>query len=249
MRSLCCLILSLAAAGAASAATGAPSGLDDALAARAMLGGERWARLVRIDNSPPRSLWRRSRYPKTVYALVFELSGILWFYTDADGTQSLSLTRGTVARDEADPGPLFRSIDPGFAAWSWTEPPPGPRLPAPARLRNGCFIESVAALARRVGGGEEAGSPRLLSYYVDTPQGRLGHTVLLFDTAAGLSCVDAEDSDRVVLLPSELGTDPRALSGYLRGAPVAAARTLPIVCARKSPAEWAALPPVQVPAG
>jgi hypothetical protein len=249
MRSLCCLILSLAAAGAAAASTTPPGGLAAAIAARSMLGGDAWARLVRIDSSRPRAVWRHGPYPRTVYALVFELSGILWFYTDVDGTQSLSLTRGTVTRDEADPGPLFRAIDPGFTAWSWVEAPAGPRNPAFPKPRNACFVESVAALNRRIAAGDEAASPSLLSYYVDTPEGRLGHTVLLFRTTAGLSAIDADESDRPVLLPGGLGADLREVSAYLRGGPVAAARTIPIVCVRKPPGEWAALPSIPAPAG
>ena len=248
MRTLSCLVFLIACA-AARGGTVPPGGLDDALAARAMLGGDTWARLVRIDNTRPRSVLRRGPYPRTVYALVFELSGILWFYTGVDGTQSLSLTTGTVARDEADPGPLFRSIDPGFTEWRWIEPPKGPTAPFSARPRNACFVESVAALNRRIAAGGEANSPRLLSYYVDTPGGRLGHTVLLFGTAGGLAAIDADDSDRPEALPVELGTDPRALSAYLRGGPVAAARTIPVVCARTPPREWAALPAAPAPAG
>jgi hypothetical protein len=248
VRSLCCLIVLLAAAAAAPGATAPARGLEDAIAARSLLGADAWARLVRIDSSRPSSVLRRGPYPRTVYALVFELSGILWFYTDVDGTQSLSLTRGTVARDEADPGPLFRSIDPGFTSWSWVDAPSLPRNLS-ARPRNACFVESVAALNRRIASGGEAASPSLLSYYVDTPQGRLGHTVLLFGTSAGLSAIDSDDSSRTVLLPADLGADPRAVSAYLRGGPVAAARTIPIVCPRPTPREWASLPSPRSPAG
>ena len=55
--------------------------LDHAQRARAMLGAGIWSRVIRIEN-----VSAGSRYPATVYALVFELSGILWFYTDIDGT-------------------------------------------------------------------------------------------------------------------------------------------------------------------
>jgi hypothetical protein len=251
MRTLSCLVILLAGCGMAAAGTTPAAGLPDAAAARALLGGDIWARLVRIDNARPRGLLSRSPYPKTVYALVFELSGILWFYTDSDGTQSLSLTRGTLGRDKADPGPLFRALDPGFTAWSWVEEPAVPRAGAFPRPPNACFVESVAALLRRLAVGGEAASPRLLSYYVDTPGGRLGHTVLIFGTAAGLSAIDAEASDKPVSLPAELGTDPRILSAYLRGAPVAAARTIPIPCGRRAsvPGQWAALPSQPAPAG
>jgi hypothetical protein len=183
-------------------------------------------------------------YPKTVYALVFELSGILWFYTDSDGTQSLSLTTGTLERDKADPGPLFRAIDPGFGSWSWLGETRGTSSRASRAPPNSCVEESIAALARRVMVGGQADSPRLLFYYVDTPGGRLGHTVLLFTAQGGLEAVDAESSERPIIVPSYLGADPRSISTYLRGGPVAAARTLPILFTGKAPSagRWAAIP-------
>jgi hypothetical protein len=249
VRTLVCLAILISAAGSAPAEVGIPSaGLRDALAARSMLGAETRARLVRIDNSGRR---RGDRYPKIVYALVFELSGILWFYTDTDGTQSLSLTLGTTERDMAEPGPLFRAIDPGFTAWSWVSDPAGPPVPAPGRPPNACFEASLGALYRRASAGGEARAPRLLSYYVDTPGGRLGHTVLLYETRAGLEAIDAEDSEHPVELPAYLRGDPRAVAAYLRGGPVAAARTLPILgTGRLLPAgRWAALPSHPAPAG
>jgi hypothetical protein len=251
MRSLCLLAMLLSAPGLAAAGSAPASGLADAAAARSLLGGDIWSRLVRIDNANPRGLLSRSPYPRTVYALVFELSGILWFYTDADGTQSLSLTRGTAARDEADPGPLFRAIDGGFTSWAWVDAGASPRAAASRRPPNACFVESVAALLRRLAVGNEASSPRLMSYYVDTPFGRLGHTVLVFGTASGLAAIDPEASGRPESLPPELGSDPGALSAYLRGGPVAAARTIPIACPTSSPSpgQWAALPSQPAPAG
>jgi hypothetical protein len=246
------LIALLLATSAIAAAKAAPSaGLPDAAAARAMLRGDMWARLVRIDNANPRGFLSRSAYPKTVYALVFDLSGILWFYTDADGTQSLSATLGTLARDEADPGPLFRAIDPGFREWAWVAERDVPRGTPSLRPPNACFVGSVAALLKRMAVGAEAASPSLLSYYVETPGGRLGHTVLLFSTSAGLSAIDSESSERPVSLPTKLGGDPKVLSAFLRGGPVSSARTLPIQCPGCSPApgQWAALPFKPAPAG
>jgi hypothetical protein len=248
MRSLCLCLLLLAAAAPEPGAAEPAGSLDDALAARAMLGADTWARVVRIENSRPAGVFRRGSYPRVVYAVVFELSGILWFYTDVDGTQSLSLTRGTVARDESDPGPLFRAIDPGFTAWSWVGVPPDTRSRVRLRPRNACFEESVGALRRRLAGGGRADSPSLLSYYVDTPVGRLGHTVLVFGTASGLLAVDADESDRPIPLPPEVGADPLAISAYLRGGPVSAARTIPIAPAGRAD-RWAAIPARPGPAG
>ena len=96
--------------------------------------GLTWSRVVRIENSAPAGFLHRGAYPRVVYATVFEVSGILWFYTDTDGTQSLSLTTNTAARDEASPGALFLAIDRGFTRWSWVAGPAprgggGPGLP------------------------------------------------------------------------------------------------------------------------
>ncbi|HEY4989984.1 MAG TPA: hypothetical protein VII09_09265, partial [Opitutaceae bacterium] len=116
---------------------------------------------------------------------------------------------------------------------------------------NGCFIESVTALFRRLAVGADTVSPRLLSYYVDTPTGRLGHTVLLFGASSGLEAVDFDSSERPVPIPSGLGDDPRAISSFLWGRPVSSARTLPILCCRNGPpaAQWATLPRGPSPAG
>jgi len=221
----------LACAACAQGPAGPGSGLADARAAQAMLGGASWSRVLRIENKG-----RRGPYPKIVYALAFELAGILWFYTDADGTQSLSLRRGRLAEDEADLGPLLRAIDPGFAAWEPVDgaaaaaaaAAAGSGAPRPDPLPNGCFIDSVAALRRLGFGGERADRPRLLSYYADTPSGRLGHTVLVYSTGDGSRAIDPDLSDRPIRLPAGLEGDPRALARYLRGGEVAAARVLAI---------------------
>jgi hypothetical protein len=234
------ILLSLAATARASVRSEA-DGLADALAARSILGPDTWSRVVRIENSAPIGFLHRGSYPRVVYATVFEVSGILWFYTNRDGTQSLSLTTGTVARDEASPGSLFRAIDPGFTQWTWVGESASP--PRPRRPRNACFVESVARLLERMTAGSQTLSPELLLYYVDTPQGRLGHTVLVYGTSRGLAAEDPEVSAVPVAIPQEVGREPLALSTYLRGAPVAAARTLVLRCARPQPVLFAASPP------
>ena len=81
---------------------------------------------------------------------------------------------------------------------------------------------------QRRSAGEEAAFPRLLSYYVDTVQGRLGHTILLFGTSLGLVAVDPALPDVLRYIPDGFAPDPRALSEFLRGAEVAEARVLPL---------------------
>ncbi len=251
MRALSLLLLALAAATPAPAGVRpGPDGLADALAARALLGPDRWARVARIDNPGPRGPGPGSVYPKTVYALVFELSGFLWFYCDADGTQSLSLRRGALEADEADPGPLFRAISPRFRGWSWVEL--APRWPVPSRSPpNACFIDCLAALRQRRACGAEAQAPRLLSYYIDTPSGPRGHTVLLWGEGASQEALDPGRSPSPVVLPAPLGGDPRTISRYLRGGEVASARVLRIEtpASPAGGARWASLPAGRSPAG
>jgi hypothetical protein len=251
VRALFLLALALLAAAAARAGVRpAPDGLAHALAARALLGPDLWARVLRIDNPGAGGCLRRWVYPRTVYAVVFELSGILWFYCDADGTQSLSLRTDTLEADKADPGPLLRAISPRFGAWAWVDPS-GWAAPSGVSPPNACFIDCVAALRKRVAFGAEAAAPLLLSYYADTPSGRRGHTVLLFGAAGAEEALDPARSPEPVRLPSELGGDPRAISRYLRGGAVAAARELPLRLPPAPGAGWrcAELPPRLAHAG
>ena len=218
-------------------------GYSDARATRAMLPPDTWARIARIDNSHPRGRWAHAIYPKTVYALVFELSGVLWIYTDAEGTESLSRTRGTLERDKADPGPLFRAIEPGAGAWTWVDDPLGAESLGLKAPPNACVEESLLALNRRMALGAETLSPELLFYYVNTPYGKLGHTVLLFRSAGALSAIDPQLSPDPVRIPPDVATDIHSMSEYLRGAPVASAKALPVEAGRRSgPANWAAVP-------
>ena len=233
----------LASAGIAAARVDPDlDGLPDAFAARAMLGPAIWARVVRIDNGEARGADRRMRYPITVYALVFELSGILWFYTDADGTQSLSLRLGSLEADKADPGPLLRAISDRFGRWAWVDRPRDLRLPA-GGPPNACFIRCVAALRRRIDSGDAADAPRLLLYYVNASASRLGHTVLIFGDGGGLEALDPERSERPLALPAGLGSEARSVARYLREGPVSAARMLAItdVPGGRPAGRWAAL--------
>ena len=45
-----------------------------------------------------------------LHALVFELAGMLWFYTAEDGTQSFSLRIDRLDAEKADFGPMLRDI-------------------------------------------------------------------------------------------------------------------------------------------
>lgn len=152
--------------------------LEAVLDARARLGPAVWSRVLRIENDRP-----EGPYPAQLHALVFELGGVLWFYTSTDGTQSFSLHRGRLAEEKADFRPLLEDIEPGFRRHEDVTDglPQVRRAGQPGVLPNGCFIDSVAAYLQRRAAGRALGPARLLSFYWHTREGRRGHTVLLFE--------------------------------------------------------------------
>ncbi len=209
----------------AAASPGADLSLLHVRRAQKLLGPEVWSEVIRVENTA-----RRSHYPRTVHALVFELAGLLWFYTDTDGTQSFSLHRGRLAEEKADYAPLLRDIEPGFVRWSvvvdgaenFEEQAPGAALP------NGCFIESYAALRRLVAVGATVAEPRLLSYYGKSAQERQGHTVLAYSVPGHVVVIDPLRPDVKRDFPATLAADPKGLARALEGPVVAAARVLPL---------------------
>ncbi|HZZ58225.1 MAG TPA: hypothetical protein VFE31_10375 [Opitutaceae bacterium] len=213
-----CRLLPVLALGATVHAAADPH-LAHVWRARRLLGPETWARALRIANRAP------GRYPAEVDALVFELEGALWFYTDADGTQSLSQYLNRTERDKADLGPLLRAIEPGFAAWE--DAPPCLEDSVAGALPNGCFIQSLGLLRERRMAGLALARPRLLSYYVQTPGGLRGHTVLQFREGDAWRVVDPlRPKARLVIHPRN-PDDPRACAIQLRP-DVASARFLPL---------------------
>lgn len=198
--------------------------LDNARRAQVLLGADVWSRVISIENAGG-----GGRYPAIVHALVFEFAGILWFYTDADGTQSFSLHHGNLAAEKADLAPLLREIDPGFSRWRALadDGAPAPGTGAAAEpLLNGCFIESVAAWRRRVARGEETGAPRLLSYYFEPGAAKAGHTVLAFETRGRLKIFDPARPERRFEFSKRAGADALRLARELDGRKVARARFL-----------------------
>ena len=108
----------------AAVALRADGSLADARYAQVLLGPGIWSCVIRIENDS-----RFSAYPRVAHALVFELDGVLWFYTDTDGTQSFSLYKHRLAEEKADFGPLLREIDRGFTSWKVVpSDAPAPRL-------------------------------------------------------------------------------------------------------------------------
>jgi hypothetical protein len=201
----------------------ASDSLGEARRARSLLGPGVWSEVIEVDNRAG-----VGRYPADVYALVFEFEHILWFYTDTDGTQSLSQYAGRTDRDKADLGPLIKAVDPGFGAWKVVPESPGAAAAPPAgRLKNGCVIESIALLRRRIMLGAAVADPKLLFYYVRTPAGLHGHTVLAFDSGKTFTVIDPEFPRAPWSIPRSRAGSPVALAGAMRG-DIAKARWLPI---------------------
>ena len=198
---------------------GADLSLETARRAQALLGPGVWSQVIRVENEA-----RVSRYPRELHALVFELAGVLWFYTDTDGTQSFSLRRGRLAEEKADFAPLLRDIERGFTRWSVA--PEGEATPG--NLPNGCFVESVAALRERIERGEAVASAQLLSYYIDTADGRHGHTVLSFATSRGVEVIDPDRPKQVLRYSASQAEGALQLAQALDGERVAAARWVPV---------------------
>lgn len=197
----------------------ASDGLGDARRARSLLGPDAWSQVIEVDNRT-----RGRRFPAEVYALVFEFEHILWFYTDTDGTQSLSQYAGRTAQDKADLGPLLKAVDPGFVAWKIV--PDGP-APAQGRPKNGCVIECIALLRRRILLGAAIARPKLLFYYVRTPAGLHGHTVLAFETGGAFTIIDPQFPRSPWRVPRSGVDGPGALAGAMRN-DIAKARWLPV---------------------
>jgi len=154
--------------------------------AEALLGPGLWTRVIRISNRA-----EGGRYPPQVDALVFELEGVLWFYTDTDGTQSLSQLLRHAEQDKAALGPLLLHLNPGFTAWEDAPVIDHEQLAEKTPLPNGCFIESLALLRQRLAAGAPTHEPRLLAYYVAMPGGGVhGHTVLQFRGNEGWIVID-----------------------------------------------------------
>jgi hypothetical protein len=168
----------------------------------------------------------RAAYPRSFGAVVFEMGGILWFYTATDGTQSLSIRLGRAKEDEQDLGPLLSSLDPGFTHW---ESDSGGYSPVEKSSvpPNACFIQSVALLRNSLSLGIHVEHARLLSYYVSYPTGLKGHTVLYLETDKGPTVIDPLMQRWPLHVQSADTADPKCVAYCIRH-DVASARWVPI---------------------
>lgn len=177
--------------------------------AQAMLGPEIWSRVLRVSNTA-----RGGEYPPVVHALVFEFAGILWFYADVNGTQSLSVRTDHLAEDKADFGALLHEIEPGFTGYC--EIKEAHTVDGGAgHPPNDCFIASVAALRALLERGEMIEQAQLLSYYVRRGAHQLGHTLLTYVTEQGMFALDPEFSAQPRQIKPAQFQDALALAQHL----------------------------------
>jgi hypothetical protein len=206
-----------------TAVLSAHTSLENARRAQLTLGEDIWSQIIRVENAT-----RGGHYARTVYALVFELQGLLWFYSDADGTQSFSLHYDDLAAEKADFAPLLRDIEPGFVRWHVLSNDEVARIMPSRQLRNGCFIESFALWRERARRGEPVSEPQLLSYYFESGTRRNGHTVLAFREGDVVKLVDPMRPTAVVSVPLKFSADPLTLARELGGRSVGKARFFPL---------------------
>ena len=182
--------------------------LESAWRARELLGPGVWGRVLRIENAAPGP---RSSYPAEFHGLVFALEGILWLYTEFDGTQSLSLYRDRLAADEADVAPLLRAIEPGLTlADEMAGAGPVPPAVAVAPLLHGCFVECVAAWREMQRASAPPDRARLVFGYPGPH--RPGHTVLEFWQGSHRLVFDPDGPRRLQELPERVAADPLAVA-------------------------------------
>jgi hypothetical protein len=205
----------------------ADESLLQARRAQTLLADDVWSQVIRIDNIALDSI-----YPRTVHALIFEFVGRLWFYCSVNGTQSFSLYADRLVEDKADLAPLLREIEPGFRRWVVLADGDAPA----GRLENGCFLESIATLRQRVAGGVDIAEPRLLSYYIDTPTGSRGHTVLVYRARGRTIICDPSQPETSFSFPVALARDAVKLARAFENLDVTKARLLPIPLPAKAPA-------------
>ncbi len=191
-----------------------------AFRARARLGPDVAARVIRITAAPA-----ANGRPAEFHGLVVAFADILWLYTEADGTQNLSLRRGQLAEDEANLLGLLRQAIPGVTGFADdTDPAPARANPA-GPLPNGCFIACVAHWEKLRRERDPPGRVRLLACY--PPSRGSGHMVLEFWRRERCYVFDPDEPGTLRRLPAREGEDPlavaaAALEGRWRTKPVKA---------------------------
>ncbi len=198
--------------------------LESAFQARAMLGEGLWSQVVRIENE---RAGRGSRYPAEFHGLLVEFQGILWLYTEFDGTQSLSRYAGRVETDRQNLGPLLQAVEPGLTRYEEVHSgPPFGTLARPPPYP--CFLASVARWQRLQLEPNPPTRARLLAIYPDGH--RQGHMVLEYWREGRRYVFDPEFPAEDRELSVKLAEDPLKVARVLhrRDARLKPARAVPL---------------------
>jgi hypothetical protein len=134
-----------------------------------------------------------------------EFQGILWLYTEFDGTQSLSRYAGRTEADRADLAPLLRAVEPGLGRYTAVAggPPFGTlALPPPYH----CFLATVARWQRLQAEPNPPTRARLLAIYPE--RARQGHMVLEYWRDGRRYVFDPEHPAKDQELSAKLAEDP-----------------------------------------
>ena len=194
---------------------------ESAFQGRALLDDGIWSRVIRIHNE---RAGPGSRYPAEFHGLVVAFEGILWLYTEYDGTQTLSLRAGRLAEDQANLGPLLQAIEPGLTRFEDVTTKP-PRRVANRPPPYPCFLASVARWRQLQREENPPQRARLVAYYVKGQQ--QGHMVLQYWRDGERYIFDPEKPDQEFALAPHVGETPLAVaqavfSSGTHGAPVRA---------------------------
>ncbi len=202
------LLLALLVLTVAIPAAFADPTLAEARLARHLVGPERWAQVIRIDN--PRRL---SGYPAAFHALAFELEDRLWLYVPGTGTQSLSLVAGRNAQDKTNLTEVLRAADPAFQSYTLPKDDdtsaPNQAGDSPA-ISEGCFIHALAAWRILLARGPAPETAGILIYHGATAS--RGHAVLYYSVAGKHYVLDEARSAEPIVLPLPPRPDPRTLA-------------------------------------
>ena len=191
--------------------------------ARERLGARTWSREVVLELGEATAV-----YPREVAALVFEYQGILWLYTPYDGTRSLAMLLAEARPDRVNLAGIIRPQLSTLVAVRGL--PDDTRPVAVGHLRQGCFIESLAALRREIASGAGIRRAALLCYFTLGDGMKGAHTVAFFETATQRFVIDASRSDVPIAI-----SEGRARSAVSLAEAVAAwgnitsARWLPVI--------------------
>ena len=191
--------------------------------ARERVGAKTWSREVLLELREATDV-----FPREVAALVFEYQGILWLYTPYDGTRSLALLLAGARPERVNLAGIIRpQISTVLAVRTLADegrPEPG------GHLRQGCFIDSLAALRREISTGAGIRRAALLCYYTLGDGMKGAHTVAFVETATERFVIDASRSATPIEVAEGRTRSAQSLAAAV--APwgeVTSARWLPVI--------------------